>query len=187
MNNKLYLCTKQRRIYIKCCGSFLTWEEWQQLITSVVEPDYMPVNKVVLLINTTWARKQKLISEISRCCLCLATLGPLRHTAEWSLLNRAEHPACSQSGRSGASTLPPTSLQVPGGYEDRIAHPQLTKGLSSRCFFQQASFHIAHTNALQADRTASGKVGLKTPCKSGPHPAGVTHPGPQSRGQPEKI
>lgn len=175
------------RLIFKAFLHLQTGGEWQQLITSVVEPNYMPVNMVVLLINTTWARKQKLISEISRCCLCLATLGPLRHTAEWSLLNRAAHLACSQSGRSGASTLPPTSLQVPGGNEDRITHPQLTKGLSSRCFFQQVSFHIAHTNALQADRIASRKVGLKTPCKSGLHPAGVTHPGPQSRGQSEKI
>lgn len=42
----------------------------------------MIVNKVVLLISTTRAGEEELISEIRGCCLCLATLSPQRLTAE---------------------------------------------------------------------------------------------------------
>lgn len=58
----LFLCAKEH--------------ELQQLIISAVGPKYMIVNKVVLLISTTRAGEEELISEISGCCLCLATLGP---------------------------------------------------------------------------------------------------------------
>lgn len=37
----------------------------------------MIVNKVVLLISAARAGEEELISRISRCCLCSATLGPL--------------------------------------------------------------------------------------------------------------
>lgn len=42
----------------------------------------MIVNKVVLLISTTRAGEEELISEIRGCCLCLATLSPQWLTAE---------------------------------------------------------------------------------------------------------
>lgn len=122
------------------------------------------MNKVVLLISTTWAREEELISEISGCCLCLASLGPQRHTAEWILLDYIlADPVRPLGVWSGASPLP-SSLSVPRGKRGKITQPQLTTGLSW-CSFKQASPHTMNIQGQQVDHPRSVKARFKPPCK----------------------
>lgn len=67
--------------------SFMWGHEQQQVITPVVVAKFMSVKMVVLPVSTTRAREEELIREISDCCLCSATLGPLGHTTDWTLLD----------------------------------------------------------------------------------------------------